>query len=315
MRSIGGYLELDSGNGQQWQAGAIAFDLGRHALEAILRARGYSRLHAPRYTCDVLGPAIKRSGVELALYDVDDRLEPLLPAAAHRQGDALLYTNYFGLKQDTVVRLARAHTNLIVDNAQACYAPIPTGSDGFVSCRKFFGVADGAYAICDALKVPPANSASTAQRYAHLLTALEQGIEAGFPLSQAHERRLDEAPLEGMSTFTRLLLTKVNHEQVMAARRHNRDRLHEALGATNRLPIDPAAASVPVAYPYLPEAPGLRDRLLEARIYVPRFWPTTLAPLSATDGGRLFSEQVLFLPVDQRYGDADMDRIIEEVLR
>lgn len=314
MRSIGGYLELDPGNGSSWHTDATAFDLGRHALEAILRARGYSRLHAPRYTCDVLGAAINRSGVELLLYEVDDRLEPLLPMAALQEGDALLCTNYCGLKEDMVDRLARTHKNLIVDNAQAFYAPLPAGADGFVSCRKFFGVADGAYAICDAIKSPPAATASTAERYAHLFTALEQGIESGFPLSQAHERRLDEAPVRCMSRFTRALLSRVDHELVIAARRRNRDRLHAALGATNQLPIDPAAASVPMAYPYLSGAPGLRDRLLAARIYVPRYWPATLAPLSATDGGRLFSEQVLFLPVDQRYGDEDMDRMIAETL-
>lgn len=315
MRSIGGYLELDPGQGQQWQPGAVAFDLGRHALEAILRARCYSRLFAPRYTCDVLSAAIRRSGVELVLYDVDDQLEPLLPSVALRECDALLYTNYFGLKQDMVDSLARAHKNLIVDNAQAFYTPLPAGADGFVSCRKFIGVADGAYAICDAIESPPAHAAGTAERYAHLFTALEQGLEAGFPLSRAHEQRLEEAPTRGMSRFTEALLSKVDHDLVKAVRRRNRDRLHAVLGATNRLPIDPAAASVPMAYPYLPGATGLRDRLLAARIYVPRYWPATLAPLSAMDGGRLFSEQVLFLPVDQRYGDADMDRIIEEVLR
>lgn len=33
--------------------------------------------------------------------------------------EAFLYTNYFGLKQDTVLYLSRFYPNLIVDNAQA----------------------------------------------------------------------------------------------------------------------------------------------------------------------------------------------------
>lgn len=313
--SIGGYIGLELPHGATAPQGALAFDLGRHALEAILHARAPRRLLAPRYTCGVLAPAISRSGVPVVLYDLDQELDPVLPAGAPAAGDTLLFTNYFGLKQATVDRLAGSVPHLIVDNAQAYYGAIPQGADGFNSCRKFFGVADGAFAVCGAIasvQPPPAPSSG---RYDHLVAAVDRGTEAAFPLSQLHEKQLAGAPLRGMSTLTRALMGCMDHSRVREARCRNRDRLHAALKGRNRLPLDPASAEVPMVYPFLSDDAGLRDRLNAARIYTARYWPDLLAPLSSTDGARPFAERVVYLPVDQRYGDREMDRVLETVLR
>ena len=314
MGSIGGYLGLGPINVPSPHQGAIALDLGRHALELILRIRSHHRLFAPRYTCEVLAPAIQAAGVELVFYDLDERLDPLLPARRPAPGDALLYTNYFGLKQATVHALAATVPHLIVDNAQDFYGPVPKGADGFVSCRKFFGVPDGAYLHCEAARDEVLASADATGRWAHLLVAAEQGTEAGFSLYQEHERRLADAPVRGMSHLTAQVMNGIDHAQVMAARRRNRDRLHAALHNLNRLPINPAAAGVPMVYPFLPDdGPALRGQLQAARIYTARYWPGLLAPLAPSDGGYRLTDDVIFLPVDQRYGAEHMDRILDVV--
>lgn len=139
MEPIGGYLGLEQSPLRRWHGDAIALDLGRHVLEVVLLARGYRKLLAPRYTCDVLAPAIRRAKVELTLYDLDGQLDPVLPEGHAAPGEALLYTNYFGLKQATVERLAATVPNLILDYAQDFYGKLPVGVDGFVTCRKFIG--------------------------------------------------------------------------------------------------------------------------------------------------------------------------------
>lgn len=315
MYSIGGYIGLEVAGNAPFSNGGQALDLGRHGLEVIIKARHYRRLFVPRYTCAVLGGAIRNAGATMELYDLDDRLEPLLPRDHFNADDGVLLTNYFGLKQASMDQYARALPNLIVDNAQAFYAPVPHGRDHFNSCRKFFGVADGAYMHCDAavdLAWPPAPSNG---RYSHLLVAADQGIETGYPLSQAHERQLKEAPVRGMSRLTSLLMARVDHARVMTVRKANRDRLHAALQSYNRFPIDPAVAVVPMVYPFLSEMEGLQDRLLAARIYTARYWPETLGPDNGLDAGFRFLPQTIFLPVDQRYGPEHMDRIIEVVLQ
>lgn len=311
MGSIGGYLPLELGKGTAWHRGAIALDLGRHALEIILRVRGYQRLFAPRFTCGVLAPAIKRSGVELVLYDLDRHLEPILPAHGMRAKDALLYTNYFGLKSDTVTRLASTVQNLIVDGVHDFYGKVPTGVDHFVSCRKFFGVADGAYLYCDEARTYGLEVAEATGRWEHLLTASDRGTEAGFMRYQEHERRLADAPVKAMSNLTAQVMNGINHDQVIGTRQRNRDHLHAALAQRNRCPIDPVMAWVPMVYSFLSDAPGLRTRLQAARIYTASYWPDLLSPLSAHDGAQDFLTKAVHLPVDQRYTTTDMDRILD----
>lgn len=252
--------------------------------------------------------------MELVLYDLDEQLDPVLPASRIAPGDALLYTNYFGLKRATVERLALNTPNLIVDNAQDFYGHIPSGADGFVSCRKFFGVPDGAYLVCPVASVGDLEPADPGGRWEHLFIAANDGVEAGFAKYQRHEQALAEAPLKAMSPWTAHWMSTMEHDRIIAARRRNRDHLHAALGGRNILPVDPAVASVPMTYPYLSHGTGLRSRLLAARIYSPRYWPDLLAPLSPDDGAQRFVEEVVYLPVDQRYGTEHMDRIIDVVL-
>jgi hypothetical protein len=314
MESIGGFLPLELAQGTGRHQGGIALDLGRHALEVILRVRGYHRLFVPRFTCDVLAPAIKHSGVELVLYDLDLQLDPVLPAHGIGSKDAVLYTNYFGLKTDTVTRIASTVENLIVDAVQDFYGTAPAGVDHFVSCRKFFGVADGAYLYCDAAGDLNLEAADATGRWEHLLTAGDRGTEAGFPRYQEHERLLEDAPIRGMSQLTSRVMRSIDHDRVIQARQQNRDYLHTALGAFNRCPIDPAASSVPMVYPFLSNDLGLRARLQAARIYTANYWPGLFAPLSAQDGARDFLDRAVYLPVDQRYGIAHMDRILAVIM-
>lgn len=314
MGSIGGYIGLERADGDPRPDGTIALDLGRHALEVILRARAPRRLLAPRYTCDVLAPAIARTGVELEFYDLDDHLDPVLPHGLPAKGDALLYTNYFGLKQATVERLAGTVPHLIVDNAQAFYAPVPSGVDGFNSCRKFFGVADGAFLWCDPARDLPFHPADEADRWTHLEVAAKEGTEAGFALYQQHERRLASVPVRGMSPRTARVIAGLDHAHIKSTRQRNRDLLHAALRDRNRSPIDPAAAEVPMVYPYLSDDRGLRERLQALRIYTARYWPGLLSPLAPTDGAHRFAKNVVYLPVDQRYGAKEMERMLDAII-
>ncbi len=315
MKSIGGFLALELATGNSRYQEAIALDLGRHALEVVLRARDYHSLLAPRYTCAVLAPAIKRAGVKLTLYDLDENLDPVMPVGHPRPGEALLYTNYYGLKQATVEHLVDTVPNLLLDYAQDFYGAIPKGVDAFVSCRKFLGVPDGAYLYCEPARALKFELADAAGRFNHLLVAADQGIEAGYPLSQEHERRLSDAPVKGMSRLTGRFMASIDHAHVITRRQRNRDHLHQLLGPLNKLPIDPAVAVAPMVYPFMTDnAQKLRARLQKERIYTARYWPELLGPLGPGDGGNRFLEAVVYLPVDQRFGPKEMDKIVEVVI-
>ena len=81
--------------------GARLFARGRFALFEGLRVlaevRGVRRIWAPAYLCRPVIDAARAVGLETALYDVDERLEPRWATVAPMRGDALLALHYFGL--------------------------------------------------------------------------------------------------------------------------------------------------------------------------------------------------------------------------
>jgi dTDP-4-amino-4,6-dideoxygalactose transaminase len=81
--------------------GARLFARGRFALFEGLRVlaeiRGVRRLWVPAYLCRPVVDVARAVGLEVALYDVDGRLEPRWTTVAPMRGDALLALHYFGL--------------------------------------------------------------------------------------------------------------------------------------------------------------------------------------------------------------------------
>ena len=65
-----------------------------------------------------------------------------------------------------------------------------------------------------------------------------------------------------------------------------------------------------MVYPYLSQSEGLRDKLIENKVFVARYWPNVLEWAERNDLEYRLTLQTQYLPVDQRYGMRDMERII-----
>ena len=100
---IGGFFGLELpeyGNFPQWHPGrSVAVNSGRRALEYILRRLGgVRRVHVPLYTCGTVLEPMERLHLPVIPYRIDGHLEPEeLPEL--EEGEFLLYTNYFGIKE------------------------------------------------------------------------------------------------------------------------------------------------------------------------------------------------------------------------
>ncbi len=315
MDAIGGYFGLDLKKSHPFHGDALRLNSARNGFEYVLRARGYRHLYMPFYTCGVMFEAPRKLGVPVSLYGVNERLEPLtLPDL--QEGEAFVYTNYFGLKQGCVEALAaRYGERLFVDNAQAFFTPRIPGIDSIYSPRKFFGVPDGGYLYTDARLEAALPQADSLPRMAHLLKRAASGPEAGFADFQKAEASLDHAPLERMSDLTSFLLESFDYGESARKRLENYRRLDQALGSRNRLCLPLAKEAVPMVYPFRTDDRNLRKRLIENRVYVARYWD-----LSGNGSGEAFpfesglAEELIPLPVDQRYGPEDMERIIRLIL-
>ncbi len=311
QKSIGGYFELELPQGSEYHNAAIALNTGRNCLEYILRARGYRRVYLPYYSCEVLLEPFNKLGVEYTFYHINERLE--LDEDIHLQdGEALLCINYFGLKQNHVERLAAKYgQQLIVDNTQAFYAHPLEGIDTFYSCRKFFGVPDGAYLYCDKPLDEELEQDQSWDKMTHLLKRIDISSEAAYKEFSQHEEQLKGSPIKTMSALTHRIMASIDYQQASQRRRGNYQILDGALKAKNRISLPLADSAVPMVYPSLTDDEYLRKRLIDSKIFVAQYWPNVLDWCEADCKAYQLTQCLLPLPIDQRYSTEDMNRIIE----
>lgn len=312
-KAIGGYIGLELRQGTHYHANALPLNTGRNCFEYILKLRGYKHVLLPYYTCEVMLEPLRKLGISYSFYAIDPGLEPATLPVLHDK-EAFVYTNYYGLKQHAVEQLAKHYgPRLIVDNSQAFFAPRINGIDTFYSARKFFGVADGAYVYADTpldIELPRDESCS---RMSHLLTRIDTCAESGYGDYLLHEEQLCNQPIKSMSRLTEHILCSIDYEQVRQRRITNYMVLERALHGSNKLSLD-ASESVPMVYPYWTEnGDTLRDELRQQRIYIAKYWKNVLDWNSPALEQSLAND-LLALPVDQRYTPADIETIIPLII-
>jgi len=313
MEAIGGYFSLELPLREEYHKDAIRLNTGRNCLEYILRSREYKKVYIPYYTCEAVMEPVNKLGIQYEFYHIDIHFE-ISDRFTLKDGEGLLYTNYFGLKQRYVEQLAeQLGSRLIVDNTQAFYAKPIQGIDSFYTCRKFFGVADGACLYTDKLLDEEFVQDESYYRMAHLLKRIDLSAEQGFADFRKVDDGLDNQPIRMMSKLTQRIMRSIDYEAAAKKRRENFQILHKALGEENDFDLTLEEGNVPMVYPFLSHIQGLRDRLIKNRIFVARYWPNVLEWTSDNELEHLLANQMLPLPIDQRYGKEEMKYMIETI--
>lgn len=311
MKPIGGYFSLELSQGKSYHPNAIALNTGRNCLEYVLRVRGYKKVYIPYYTCDVVLEPFHKLNVGYEYYHINRQLE-LSNQISLQDKEAILYTNYFGLKQRYVEQLAKRYgKQLIVDNTQAFYAKPVEGVDTFYTCRKFFGVSDGAYLYTDAEAEIEMEQDVSYDRMSFLLKRLDLGPEAGYADFREQSTRLVGQPIKWMSKLTQSMMKGIKYEAIARRRRENYNYLHKYLSSSNQMQLSLDDDAVPMVYPYYrSNDPSLKQYLIENRIFVATYWPIVMTWCNKGQWDYLLASNTCFLPIDQRYGEEDMKYII-----
>ncbi len=313
MEAIGGYFSLELPQREEYHKHAIRLNTGRNCLEYILRVRGYKKVYVPYYTCEAVMEPFKKMSIQYEFYHIDVHFE-IRDRFTLKEGEALLYTNYFGLKQRYVEQLAeRIGSRLIVDNTQAFYAKPLAGIDTFYTCRKFFGVPDGAYLYCDKELDEEIEQDYSYDRVAHLVKRIDLSAEDGFKDFRRVDDGLDNQPIRKMSKLTQRMMQGIDYDSAAQRRRANFQILHKALGKENNLELQLEDDAIPMVYPYLVPVEGLREELIQNKIFVARYWPNVLDWTTKDDIDYLLAYQMQPLPIDQRYGEEELSKLIEIV--
>ena len=308
--AIGGYFELELRSGERYHKDALCLNTARNCFEYILLARKYKKVYIPYYTCDVMLQPFHKHHVEYEFYSIDFNLEPT-EIKQLQKDEAFLYTNYFGLKQNCVERLASIyHTQLIVDNSQAFFFFCLDGIDTFYSPRKFFGVPDGGYLYtnCKLDNIFPQDKSY--DRMKHLLLRIDDGAEAGYASFKDNDSSLDNMPIMEMSRLTKKILSGINYDDAKKKRLGNFLVLHDSLKELNPLSFHLSANNIPMVYPFYCEDSLMRKHLIENKVFVAQYWPNLLEWCKPEDVEYDLCLHILPLPIDQRYNEDDMDKVI-----
>lgn len=311
MKEIGGYIELDTCRHTMLHEDAILLNCGRNALAYLLEAKGIKKLYLPYFLCDSVANVCKKYGVEVVFYHIG---ENWLPKDLVIDGDAWLYiVNFYGqIIREDLARLAAAYRNIIIDNAQAYFDAPLANVDTLYTCRKFFGVSDGAVLYTNSKLERSLEIDESFNRIHYVLGRYERTASEFYEEAAQNNDIFDNEPIKEMSRLTKNLLRSIDYEYVKQVRTNNFAYLHEKLREVNKLNVRLIEGAF--MYPLLiDDGMKIRKQLQQMKIYIPTLWPNVLEECEPDTLEYKFAAEILPIPVDQRYGIEDMEYLVEVI--
>lgn len=306
MKEIGGYIELDRYHLPMLHDQAIKLNCGRNALAYLIEAKRIRSIYFPRFMCDSCARILEKYNVEVHYYSIDSNLHPILPPSLN-QNQWIYFVNYYGQFPNSYISdLYRKYCNIIVDNTQAYFQTPVNGIDTIYTCRKYFGVADGAILYTDRLINKQLIQDESFRYMNFLLGRYERTASEYYREYISNNNRFEQEPIKKMSKLTENLLHGIDYSYVCLTRTRNFKVLHSLLEKFNKLNLQvPEGAFM---YPlYIENGAYLRERLLDFKIYVPTLWPSVLQVCHHDEIEYDLAKNILPLPVDQRYNEDDMN--------
>ena len=312
MREIGGYIELDTYHLPMLHEGAVALNCGRNALAYLIRARKIKKLWIPGFICDSVTRVCEREGVEYSLYGIGGDLLPSSDIDLD-DGEWFYFVNYYSrFDNDTISKYVERYGRIIVDQAQSYFQEPIKGVDTLYTCRKYFGVADGAFLYTDSSLSCELPVDESYDRMRFLLGRFERTASEFYGEYSANNALFASEPIKRMSRLTSNLLHALDYERLKAVREENFLCLREALDELNEL--SPAEQTGTFMYPLLVRnGSEIRKQLQQKKIYIPTLWPYVFENHSENDIEYRLAGDILPLPIDQRYSSADMQYIADEI--
>lgn len=302
----------------------------------------------PAYMCDSVFLPFLHLGWELVFYSVDRDFEAageeIFRLALEREPGLIFIHPYYGA--DTCAGLRRQLAALrgrgwlVMEDVTQSYYLEETGRDvDFVvgSLRKWYAVPDGGFVVSDlplAEDVPESGEAYARERLVPLVQKWEYlrekerrpggALTAEWLPRKAEylkKNRIMESALDcyqgvrRISSISAEILEETDEEDARRRRAENYQALYDRVCGMKRLwPIlRKEEARAPLYLPvYAKERGSLQRFLAERGIYAPVLWPVGEENRDFLGGDEAYIfGHMLALPIDQRYGTAEMGQIAE----
>ena len=303
----------------------VDVDCGRSAIQYIAEIENKKNIFLPIYDCPLVNKrmedAFLKQGVNIHYYNMTENFKPTLPEEI---SDALiLFVNYFGVMSDTLINemtdMQSDSVSVIIDNIPGYFEAPRDGVYNIYSCRKFVGVPDGGHIIKNGIIKKSLDSIENSSRYEYLLKSVNVGSNDSYDLYEKSEDMFTDSdrPL-GMSRLTSEILKSVDYERIKVRRIENFARLHQLLGEINCFPVTSEFAKKPAfVYPLLVTDNGvnIRKKLVENNVFVSTLWRHVMTNEKANDFEKCLANNIVPLPIDQRYSVRDMEDMAAVVMK
>ncbi len=307
-------------------AQTLLFSHGRAALAWFVAAKGpFSTVLVCAYICPTVPAFFRRAGFEVRQFDYGET--DLTRLAGQTKGRTLvLLPAAFGmapwLDAAALAGALGERFAVVIDAAQSAFGHLefaaPEGGAVLACPRKALALGDGAalrlgqteaqdQAAMAALPVA-AEAAQLKQAARNLFALMDPARESeALALVEKAEAALPDHACR-ISDASRSLLLRID------ARQHASRRLANATILNSELPqlesVLPAGPGIPFIWPFVSQdRSALLSRLHAQRVFATPLWPDAAPRDSAHPRARRLSNELLALPVDQRYSPDDIVRM------
>lgn len=314
MKEYGGYIELDEFYGTEYYENCLSFNSGRSCLGYLIEKRDIKKLYLPYFLCDTVKETCERYKIKYEYYYIKSNFEPNFSKKIG-ENEYLYVVNFYGqLSFEYINYLNSIYKNLILDNAQDFFRTPIDGMDTIYICRKYFGVADGAYLFSKDNFEQEYPIDTSYDRMNFLLGRFEKDAASFYSEYLKNNNYFASGPIMRTSKLSRNILRAINYERIKKIRTDNFMFLYSEFWNQNQLLLNPTEGAF--AYPLLVDnGDVIRKKLIANKIYIPTLWPEVFKKCGKKTLEYRYAKDILPIPVDQRYNIEDMKFLSNEIKR
>lgn len=312
MKEIGGYLELDKYMLPMLHEKDIALNSGRNCLAYLIRKKNIKVIHLPKFLCASVADICRRENVIVKYYSIG---MDFLPYGIEQLKNEWVYiVNYYGqLNNDILTKLKEKYCNVIIDNVQAYFQTAIENIDTIYTCRKFFGVPDGAFLHTDLAKDDNLVVDQSFEKMTFILGRFEKTASEFYSEYAKREEKFENEDIKRMSKLTLNLLHGIDYNFVRERRSINYKYLFNKFKKINNLKLVMVEGAY--MYPlYVENGNEIRNLLQLSKIYIPTLWPDVFELCIENELEYKLAKNILPIPVDQRYKEEDMQYIVDKII-
>lgn len=313
MEEIGCHFKFEKLYGNHYHDTSLLLSSGRNCLRYIIKERKIKTLFLPYFLCESLSEVAELENINIIYYHIDETFLPINLSDFKLDDSSYLYlVNYYGLIEEEIKKIIKECKYVIVDNTHDFYDKSDYNADVIYNYRKYFGVPDGACIVGNNLSINNNYSVGKSlDKIIEVVSRDETGEFFHYPTFYDADKYFQNEDLRYMSNFTSNYLNAIDYKKILKIRLGNYRILLENLAKYNRLNLE--TKELNFMYPlFVSDGEQLRKYLKENNIYSVKLW-ANVAWNGSNEKEQDFSNNMVLLPIDQRYSDKEMYYIINKV--